>query len=82
MIPFYYLTSKISSEKESKAKEGMKMMGLSDDTYYLAWFIVYGMITLLTSVIVTGMCWIGVFNNINMFMFFVMCFLYGMCMYG
>lgn len=28
MIPFYYLTNKIASEKESKAREGMKMMGL------------------------------------------------------
>jgi ATP-binding cassette, subfamily A (ABC1), member 3 len=82
LIPFYYLTSKISSEKESKAREGMKMMGLTDDTYYLAWLIVYSIITFVTSIIVTGMCAIGVFDNINMFMFFVMCFLYGMCMYG
>lgn len=28
LIPFYYLTSKISQEKESKSREGMKMMGL------------------------------------------------------
>jgi len=28
LIPFYYLTSKIAQEKESKSREGMKMMGL------------------------------------------------------
>jgi hypothetical protein len=28
IIPFFFLTSKLASEKETKAKEGMKMMGL------------------------------------------------------
>jgi hypothetical protein len=27
-IPLYYITQKLASEKESKAREGMKMMGL------------------------------------------------------
>lgn len=26
-------------EKETKARQGMKIMGLQDGTYYLAWFI-------------------------------------------
>ena len=52
LIPFYYLTSKISSEKESKAREGMKMMGLTDSTYYLALFIFYMTIAFGTSGIV------------------------------
>ena len=51
-IPFFYITSKIASEKESKSKEGMKMMGLNDSTYYLAWFIIYTVISVVTSLIV------------------------------
>lgn len=53
LIPFYYLTSKIASEKESKAREGMKMMGLNDTTYHLSWFIFYGTIQLGTAIIMT-----------------------------
>lgn len=41
LIPFYYLTTKIASEKESKAREGMKMMGLNDSTYFLSWYILF-----------------------------------------
>jgi hypothetical protein len=52
-IPFFYITSKIASEKESKSKEGMKMMGLKDSTYYLAWFILFFLISSVTSLIVS-----------------------------
>jgi hypothetical protein len=60
-IPYFYLTSKIASEKESKAKEGMKMMGLRDSTYYLAWFILYMSISVFTSLVVTVISMRGVF---------------------
>ena len=33
------MVSKLAEEKESKAREGMKMMGLRDQTYYAAWVI-------------------------------------------
>lgn len=46
LIPFYYLTTKIASEKESKAREGMKMMGLNDGTYFLSWYILFFVIVL------------------------------------
>ena len=41
------------SEKESKAKEGMKIMGLGEDTYFLSYFIQYVIITLIDSLINT-----------------------------
>ena len=81
LIPFYYLTSKIASEKESKSREGMKMMGLTDGTYYLSWFLVFFAIQLVTSVIIT----IGstiIFNNVNMFLYFCFCILYSMSIFG
>ena len=60
-IPYFYITSRIASEKESKAKEGMKMMGLRDSTYYTAWFILYMCISLVTCIIVTCISMKGVF---------------------
>ena len=62
-IPYFYLTSKIASEKESKAKEGMKMMGLRDSTYYFAWFILYMSISVFTSLVVTAISMKGIFNE-------------------
>jgi hypothetical protein len=52
----------MASEKESKAKEGMKMMGLNDFTYYTAWFILYFTICFVVSIIVTIMTFLGVFK--------------------
>ena len=82
LIPFYYLTSKIASEKESKAREGMKMMGLTDGTYYISWFIFYSGISFVTSLIVATMCKVGVFKNVDFILFFLFCFLYGVTLYG
>ena len=34
MLPLYYMVTKLAEEKESKIRESMKMMGLSDTSYY------------------------------------------------
>jgi ATP-binding cassette subfamily A (ABC1) protein 3 len=81
LIPFYYITSKIASEKESKAREGMKMMGLTDGTYFLSWFIFYGGICFITALIMTIMAnWI--FKNIDLFLYFLFCLFYALTLYG
>jgi hypothetical protein len=53
LIPFYYITSKLSSEKENKTREGMKMMGMPISNYYIATSIFYFFIAILTSLIVS-----------------------------
>jgi ATP-binding cassette, subfamily A (ABC1), member 3 len=75
-IQYLYITSKISSEKESKAKEGMKMMGLRNTTYYAAWFITYIMISIVTSFIVSSMAITLIFQKVNFFLFFTFSMLY------
>jgi len=81
LIPFYYLTSKIAAEKESKAREGMKMMGLTDSTYYLSWFIVYAVIALVTCLLLTFMS-VWIFTNVNKFLYFWFCYIYQMSLFG
>ena len=44
LLPLYYMVTKIAEDKESRGREGMKMMGLRDETYFLAWFIFLGII--------------------------------------
>jgi hypothetical protein len=82
LIPFYYLTSKISSEKESKAREGMKMMGLTDSTYYLALFIFYMTIAILTSGIVAAITCIYVFKKVSVTLFLFFSITYSMSFFG
>ena len=63
MIPFFLIIAymcplclyvyRMVSEKENKSKEGMKIMGLSEDTYFLSYFIQYVIITLIDSIINT-----------------------------
>ena len=72
-IPFFYVTSKIAFEKESKVKEGMKMMGLRDFTYYFSWIITYFCISAITSLIVTNMLCVVIFKNLNYFLVFIFC---------
>lgn len=52
LIPFYYIVSKLAEEKESKAREGMKMMGLKDSIYIFSWFFFFFTMVLMMSLII------------------------------
>ena len=81
-IPFFYITSKIASEKESKSKEGMKMMGLKDSTYYLAWFILFFIISSVTSLIVSLITCLQLFKNLDFFLLFMFFLFYSQTLLG
>ncbi len=82
MIPLYYFVSKLSEEKESKAREGMKMMGLKDSTYFISWLIFYFVVVVIMGVIMTGMISINIFPYSNKFLFFILTLLYSLTLYG
>lgn len=50
---------KILLEKEKKIREGMKMMGMSNTSFYLSWYISYSInytfISLVSSLILSGL---------------------------
>lgn len=48
--PVYNITFKIVREKESRAKETMRIMGMTDLPYWLSWFCFY---TILNTVLST-----------------------------
>ena len=81
MIPVFYITTKLTEEKESKAREGMKMMGLKDATYYLAWIIFNTTIILIITIIVTLFEY-KVLKNCNFVLIFCLNFLYGLSFLG
>jgi ATP-binding cassette subfamily A (ABC1) protein 3 len=48
------MTYAILYEKEKKLREGMKMMGLDNSSFYLSWIITYIMIYTAVSILATG----------------------------
>lgn len=82
LLPLFYLTSKLGEEKESKSREGMKMMGLSDQTYFLSWFIFHTVIIFVQSIEIAVMTSFNVFPNSSPVIIFLWSFLYGMCIFA
>ncbi|CAH0549112.1 unnamed protein product [Brassicogethes aeneus] len=72
-----YLLILIVGEKEKKIKEGMKIMGLKDSVFWLAWFIIYGVFVTFLSVVCCGILYIlNVFQNTNILWIFLLTVLY------
>ena len=82
ILPVYRLISNIVSEKETKARESMKMMGLSDFSYWLSWFVYYFIIVLIISIACTIILSANVFKFSNRGIIFLYFFIYGLSLFG
>jgi hypothetical protein len=82
LIPLYYLVSKLAEEKESKSREGMKMMGLKDTSYFLSWLAFYVIVVIGMSIIIVCMLSINVFYYSNKLLVFILAFFYGLSLFG
>ena len=82
ILPVYRLISNIVSEKETKARESMKMMGLSDTSYWFSWFVYYFIIVLIISIACTIILSANVFTYSNKGIIFLYFFIYGLSLFG
>ncbi len=82
LIPLYYIVSKLAEEKESKSREGMKMMGLKDSSYFLSWYVFYVCINVVQATLITAMVCINLFVNSSKILIFLHCFFFGMSLFG
>jgi len=80
-LPLTINIYRIVKEKETRAKEGMKIMGLSELTYFLSYFVIYFIINLFYS-IVNALILKNVLTNIEFFYIFLLYFLYGLVIYS
>jgi len=53
LLPFLRMVNLLLKEKEKRIREGMKMMGLQNNAWYLSWFIHYFIIFTLISLVVS-----------------------------
>mmetsp|Transcript_22571 Transcript_22571/g.21746 ORF Transcript_22571/g.21746 Transcript_22571/m.21746 type:complete len:196 (+) Transcript_22571:327-914(+) len=77
LIPLFYMVSKFSEEKQSKTKEGMKMMGLNESVYFLSWFILFLTVMIVMAIVIIAMVGPGLFYQSNKMLILFMCILYG-----
>ncbi|XP_038064701.1 ATP-binding cassette sub-family A member 5-like [Patiria miniata] len=74
------LMTNLVYEKEKKIKETMLMMGMSNAAFWLAWFIIYSVILLLVSLVITVLSKYALktTENSDFFLIFLVLFFYGM----
>ena len=80
-LPLTINIYRIVKEKETRAKEGMKIMGLSELTYFLSYFVIYFVVNLFYSV-VNSLILKNVLSHIEFFYIFLLYFLYGLVIYS
>jgi len=82
-IPIVYnLVFLLVKEKESRAKETMRIMGMTDLPYWLSWFVFYTLI----NTVVTTLCWgvllVNVITYSSPFYLWMFFWLYGEAVFG
>lgn len=81
LAPLYRFVSNSVSEKETKIREAMKIMGLTDAPYWLSWFTYYIIINTIQASIMTIIL-IPVFEYSDRGFVFLYLWFYGMTMFG
>lgn len=82
ILPVYRLISSIVSEKETKARESMRMMGLKDFPYWLSWFTYYFIVVTIISIICVIILSFNVFVYTNKGILFLFFWIYGLSLFG
>jgi hypothetical protein len=82
IMPIHRMIMRIVSEKHTKIREVMRMMGLSDTTYWASWFVFYTIIVTIISLLSTFMICFKVFPHSNWLLIFLLFWLFGMSLFG
>jgi len=71
ILSFLRLTSSLLIEKEKKIREGMKIMGMKNTSFYLSWIITYMIILTVISLLVALGLKIAIFKKSGYFFIFI-----------
>ena len=75
--PVYNTIFLIVREKESRTKESMRMMGMTDWPYWFSWFVYYTCINTLISTLAWLIMCINVIGHSNVGLIWLYMWLYG-----
>ena len=82
ILPLFTIVSLLVKEKESKARESMRMMGMTDLPYWLSWFVYYTALNTVLSLIAWGVLCINVIRASNPWYILAWIWLYGQAVFG
>ena len=82
ILPVYNTVFLIVKEKESRSKESMRMMGMTDTAYWLSWFVYYTIINTIISLIAWGVLCINVIAYSSPGYVFIYFWLFGESIFG
>ena len=82
-VPMVYnMVYRIVIEKESRAKETMRIMGMTDLPYWLSWFVFYTVINTVVTTLSWGILMIAVIKYSQPFYLWIFFWLYGEAVFG
>ena len=77
-IPVVYRTVfRIVFEKSIKAKETMRIMGMSDVPYWVSWFVIYTLSNTLITTLMVATSMINVVKQDSALMFWIILWIFG-----
>lgn len=82
VLPLYRLILNIVAEKESKARESMKMMGLTDLSYWLSWWVYYLVVVTIITILVIIVLSFNVLNYSHRGLVFLFFWVFGLSLFG
>lgn len=82
ILPIAKLTERMVSEKETRARESMKMMGMSDSAYFFSWFTYFFIQVTLITILGLAMLKPIIFPNTDGGLIFLMLWIYGLSQFG
>ena len=82
-IPMIYnLVFRIVVEKESRTKETMRIMGMTDLPYWVSWFVTYTLVNLVVTTVSWTVMVVCVTNYSNRAYIWLFLWLYGQAIFG
>ncbi len=80
--PVYNMTFKIVREKETRAKETMRIMGMTDLPYWMSWFVFYTLVNTVVSTLAWACLLPAVLTYSRPFYMWIFFWLYGQAIFG
>lgn len=82
IVPVFNCVSLLVKEKESRVRETMRMMGMTDFPYWMSWFVYYTVVNTILSLIAWLVLCINVFGPTNPLWMLLFIWLYGEAVFG
>lgn len=80
--PVYITVYNMVQEKELRSKESMRMMGMSDLSYWLSWFCFYALQVTVVTLVSWGCLMINVISDGSAGYVFLYIWVFGLCVFG